>query len=158
MNRLISCLIILLALNIPAYAEENPSKFPPLSWEPNIVTQLAKYTREKILPQAKLPNGSIVGPESNKEKQKPIIPPEFEQTIVDHAVFWNTVQWCGLSLKNANFEFLQDSNKWNRKQLAFIASLHGAATSLVKEQLQKKKACSEDFRNYLKKNYPETND
>lgn len=137
------------------FAKSNSDlKFPPLSWDQKLANQIASTARENNLPNATYPNGKLVGKETANQKKKPLIPEKFAKQVVDHAVFWNTAQWCGLSMDQADFSVLQDKKKWNSKQLVFIAVLHGSATNLVREQLNSSGTCSNEFKIHIENSYP----
>ena len=146
--------LFVFAFLLPSIA--HAENFPPLAWDDPIVAQIVAEAREDRLPKAKLHDGTLVGQESAAEKAVPLLPTDFAKKVVNHSVFWNTVKWCGLSMKKIDFSEFEDKQKWNDKQRAFIAVLHGTTTSLVQEQLRGRGDCTMEFRSFLVKNYPDT--
>ncbi len=136
--------------------QEQSADYPPLAWDQSLVDQVAQAARTEYFPKAQMPDGSPVSPETPEELQEPIIPADAQQAVADHAVFWVTAYWCGLNVKNANFEQFQNPAQWTPKQLTYISTLHGVVSSLAMQQLTDRGSCPDDFKGYLTTNYPET--
>lgn len=153
MKLLINTLALAMVVVMPAHAKV-ATVVPALSWDQAMANQVAKITRDESLPKLKKRDGTLFGPETDKEKAVPLLPEVFTKQVVDHAVFWTVVLWCELNTHKMPFDELTDSTRWNERQLGFIMLLHGYVAAMMKDQLQRSGTCPDNFRSYLMKTYP----
>ena len=136
-----------------AQAEDQQDRFPPMTWKPETIEMVKKVVRDNILPNSKKADGTLVGEETALEKMKPLVPADYELHVMNHAIFWGTVNWCNLSMKNIDFEDMMDEKKWNPRQVMYIGTLHGFTTGLLMQQLRAIGNCSDDFKTHLLAKY-----
>ena len=127
--------------------------FIPTNWEGELAHVIIQETRTKSFPFMKLPNGQLIGNESPEQLKQEILPVEVATKVINHSVQANTLLWCKLSIEKLDGSFLNDPKKWDQRQSAFMAAIHGTTTRIVLNQLKIQGPCIAENKKYLEQQF-----
>lgn len=143
-----TCLVLALLLQLTLFcgwAESIPAVPEDI---PTLLGQMAR-TR---LHEARLPDGSLVPAETPQERAQPLLPPEAINQVVNHGMYAEMLETCGLAWQENFAAFMaheRGKDIWSPKQMAYIALLHGLSMGFFREALQENGGCTPEIRHFV---------
>lgn len=135
------------AMHAPARADGEPTHF--LTMPDSFIRTAASLARDN-LSRAKLPDGRLVGSETDAEKARSLIPFSDAREVVNAGAASGFAEWCGVEWDVRSFQPLMFRQRDGRdrppKTLAYIALLHGVAQGLVRNDIARAGPCTEEDR------------
>jgi hypothetical protein len=102
--------------------------------------------------QAKLADGSLVGPELASELDLPVIPHEDGKRVVNRGFLTAMAEFCSLDWNTLSFVPFMASERLNRTwsdlQTSYIGLLHGISQGWFLKGLEERGNCTEDNREH----------
>lgn len=132
----------LFALSSLPAAAAGPAFLAPIDDE--TVTGLAGIAR-LLLPQARLPDGKAVPPESEAERKAPLLDPARTRRVVEAGQLSAVGDWCGLEwdalVRSPAMKATQADRKLSPKQIAYAGVLHDTAMGAWQSELARSGDC-----------------
>lgn len=106
-----------------------------------MVKTIAQNTRDRMDEFMKQDSNMTLPPETEAEKQKPVIPFEDQRRLVRRGMINTYADWCGFDWKQKSaVPYLMDENKkniWSQRQLAYMKYLMFNAQSGLEKNIKK---------------------
>lgn len=137
---LMKVLLILVLLLLPLPVEAG---YLPEAQQSQITQLVLKY----FWGRAKLPDGSLIQPRDEQDRQTVPVAPGALQMVFDAGEISGIAEWCGLDW-NKNFEALMTwarSTNQDDRQVAYTATLHGFVSGYIHSNM-KSRHCEADMR------------
>lgn len=126
-----------LALPLPALAMWD--NWPEVS--DGMVKTIAQSVRDRMDEFLKADHNMALPPETDAEKQKPVIPFEDQRRAVRRGMINAYADWCGYDWKQKSaVPFLMEENKkniWSQRQMAYIKYVMAATQSGLEHNIKK---------------------
>lgn len=102
---------------------------------------------------AKLPDGSVIQPLSDAERQSIPVNRAVANFAMDVGELSGLAEWCGLDWERSINALMRNArkNKQTEKQVAFIAMLHGIAQGAISSAMSKSGQCQPQEREKVSK-------